>query len=732
MSAASPLDRLAGLYGVEPSYTDIWKQEHKIGADSKRALLKAMGVAADHDADVERSLDASLRRKLERPLPKVVVSPEGTEVALELATGLGQQGTLAWSITSEAGGVFSGEAKLEDLQLIDRHQAQKRQRVRLPLSFEGRLPPGYHRGKIVFGQDVEAETSIIITPKRAYWPDCLSKEGGLQGVMAPLYGLRSRRNAGIGDFADLQNLAQTLASLGSDFIGVNPVHALFPSAPKRFSPYAPSSRRFLNVSMIAIDQLPECGSSKAAKALLSRPEIEAQLLACRASELVDYKEATRIKLLVLEALFKDFQRLPITSDRRQSFQAFIEAGGEPLARHCCFEALYDHLTNKDETLTDWHDWPAAYQAPDSEAVRAFAIEHQGRVSFYGYLQWLAATQLEQAKLKASAAGMPIGLYLDLAVGVAPDGAEAWSDQDLLVDGVRIGAPPDDFNPNGQNWGLAPLSPSALQERAYRPFIDLLRQTMRYAGALRIDHVIGLARSFWLPESGEEEGAYIRYPLKDLLGIVALESMRHQCVVIGEDLGTVPKSLRSSLRDHGLLGCRLVYFERDEQDNCRRASDYPKAAIASISTHDLPTLKGFWEGQDIDWRARLGLFEELDQADRDRAQREKLKAELLHGLEADGLLPEGIDPEQPPACLPSSLAIAFHRFLAQTPAALKAIQLEDALGAIEQANLPGTIDEHPNWRRKITVPLEELETDPGLKALLQLFLPKPGGIQRPPS
>jgi 4-alpha-glucanotransferase len=580
----------------------------------------------------------------------------------------------------------------------------------------------YHRCRISrgVGEAHASETELIVAPKHAYWPESLERLGGLAGVTAPLYGLRSMRNAGIGDFADLADFAVAIAAKGADFIGVNPVHALFPSQPLRISPYAPSSRRFSNVLLIALDQVPELEGSPKARALLESAEVKAVLDRLRAAELVDYAAVTALKLAVLEALFATFLDLPPSSPRASAFQAFRDAGGQALERQARFEALAEHLLHGDPASSEWRDWPEGFRSPEDPAVQAFAERHGERVTFYAYLQWLAASQLEQAQTRAVGAGMAIGLYLDLAVGVASDGAEAWSDQTALVDAVRIGAPPDDFNPGGQNWGLLPLSPAALKARAYRPFIDLLRQNMRHAGALRIDHVLGLARSFWMPADQDVAGAYIRYPLRDLLGLIALESQRQRCVVIGEDLGTVPASLRTELADHGLLGCRLLYFERDQEGACNQAALYPKACIASIGTHDLPTLAGFWAARDIDVREQLGLYAAPEQAGRDRQERRQTLKAFLRLLAEEDLLPEGMNADQPPSSLPWTLVHALHSFLSRTPAALKAVQLEDAVGALDQPNLPGTVDQYPNWRRKIGPPLERLDQAPALASLLELF------------
>jgi 4-alpha-glucanotransferase len=313
--------------------------------------------------------------------------------------------------------------------------------------------------------------------------------------------------------------------------------------------------------------------------------------------------------------------------------------------------------------------------------------------------------------------MALGLYLDLAVGVDPAGADAWAEPEVVASGVRVGAPPDDFSHLGQDWGLAPLAPHALRAQAYAPFVQLLRQGMRHAGALRIDHVLGLRRSYWLPPERDLPGAYVTYPLDDLLGLIALESERQGCVVIGEDLGTVPEGFRETLNEAGLLGCRVLYFEQDRDGEFRGSARYPATCLASISTHDLPTLAGFWVGRDVDWRARLGLFGDPDQAGRERTERSSLRTRLLRLLAAEGLLPEGLDPDAPPAELPWSVVLALHRLLARSPARIVVMQLEDALGVVEQPNLPGTIDEHPNWRRKLAVPLEALADEPRVRALL---------------
>ena len=315
--------------------------------------------------------------------------------------------------------------------------------------------------------------------------------------------------------------------------------------------------------------------------------------------------------------------------------------------------------------------------------------------------------------------MPLGLYKDLAVGVNPAGAMTWSNRGVSLSGVSVGAPPDIFSPLGQNWGLAPLSPVALHETAYAGFITALRRNMRHAGAVRVDHAMGLQRLFWIPENASAaEGAYVRYPFDDLIGILALESRRHRCVVIGEDLGTVPEGFRPAMNGAGVLSCAVLYFERGDDGGFRAPDAYPEHALVSISTHDLPTLAGYWKAHDVDWRERLDLLPDPDAAAKARGERLDERRRLLRALAAAGLLPPGVDPEAPPEEPTPELMIAVHRFLARTPGALMMVQLEDALGEIEQPNLPGTTDQHPNWQRRLPIPLERLADDPMIRRLAE--------------
>ncbi len=527
--------------------------------------------------------------------------------------------------------------------------------------------------------------------------------GRAWGLSAQLYGLASRDSWGIGDFGLLARLAETAAGLGAAALGLNPLHALFTAAPALRSPYSPSSRRFLNPLYIDLGAVPEHRADDVDPA---------RLAAVRAGELIEYPAVAEVKLAALASAFARFQteHLAAGSARAAAFRDFVEGAGPALRDHAVFEVLQAEALRQGLSFS-WRDWPAELRDPASPAVAALAAERPDEVTFHQYLQWLADQQLAAAQTRARAAGMALGLYLDLAVGLNPAGSAAWADQAVVVSGATVGAPPDQFNPQGQDWGLAPFSPRGLAAQGYRSLRADLRANMRHAGALRIDHVMGLQRLFWIPAGAKPaEGAYVRYPLADLLAVVVEESRRARCVVIGEDLGTVPPGFRETMQAAGLLSYRLFYFERDGGGALSPPSTYPADALVAVSTHDLPTLAGFWAGRDLDWRDRLALHADPAEQAGARADRDADRARIEAALAAAG--------SHPAAGMrtPSELANAVHGLLASAPSRLMMLQLEDALGLLEQANLPGTIDQHPNWRRRLPVPLEALADHRGLQTL----------------
>ncbi|WP_152047260.1 4-alpha-glucanotransferase [Aureimonas psammosilenae] len=528
------------------------------------------------------------------------------------------------------------------------------------------------------------------------------------GTTCQLYSLRSKRSLGLGDFEDLARFAEVAGEAGAAFVGVNPLHALFFSDGGRFGPYSPSTRRFLNPVYIAVDRLK--GGSEAIEKAKGESALEAL-----GGELVDYPTATRLKHRLLHGLF-DARKEEIRGE--SSFERFVAGNGDPLHDFALFEAISAKMVAEGHHA-GWHSWPRDWQDRHSATVTAFEEEAADEVLFHLWLQYIADAQLAEAQKRAKGAGMRIGLYLDLAVGVSPDGAETWADPELTVASARVGSPPDMFNSNGQDWGLAPLSPAALAKRDYQPLGASFDALTRNAGAVRIDHAMGLARLWWIAEGHpSSEGGYVRYPLGRMVDTIAAVSNDNGCIVIGEDLGTVPPGFRHTMSEAGVLSYRVLYFERRSGEFLEPAA-YPDLSLACVSTHDLPTLKGWWDGADIELREEMGT-QSAERSAEGRAERARDRRALVMALKEATVLPEryervasGEDPL--PDRFDQDLADAVHRFVARTSSVLVAIQIEDMIGSERQPNLPGTTDQYPNWRIRLPVSLEDLASHPGFQS-----------------
>lgn len=509
------------------------------------------------------------------------------------------------------------------------------------------------------------------------------------GLAAQLYALKSARNWGHGDFGDLKRLIEMAAPRGAAAIGLNPLHALFPEDAGRASPYGPNSRLFLNVLYIDVQAIPEFGGLTAAE--------ESEAVRLRELDLIDYAAVARLKLPALGRAYETF-RVRATADRLSDFHAFREEQGEALLRFCCFEVLRRQLAPR-----PWPAWPAPWHKPDTATLSGFYDSHYA-CGFVAFCQWVAARQLASCQATARRLGMTIGLYVDLAVGIDRHGADAWSDQDTVLSDVSVGAPPDEFNPAGQDWGLAPFHPSRIAANDFASLRRLLRGTMRHAGAVRIDHVLGLKRMFLMPAgAGAKNGTYVRYPFEAMLRVVANESRKARCVVIGEDLGTVPDGFRDTMMRWGLWTYRVLLFERRQDGEFAAPHTYPEQALATFNTHDLPTFRGWITGHDLRTKNEIGV----DPGETAEA-RTWWQGSLRRLLSEFG---GGRSPED---------FAAVAAVLGATPSKLAMVGLDDVVGELDQANIPGTVAEHPNWRRKLPVSLEDLESRAELAAVAEAF------------
>jgi 4-alpha-glucanotransferase len=502
----------------------------------------------------------------------------------------------------------------------------------------------------------------------------------LWAISVQLYAVRSKRNLGIGDFRDLRDIVSLAARAGAAAIGLNPLHALFIDRPEAASPYAPNSRLFLNPLYIALDELD----------WFRRGDVsDAENV--RRAELVDYPAVAALKLAALRAAYGRFQA-DASSQQREEFDIFCVERGESLRRFSCFQVLHAR-----HAPAPWWQWPVPWSHPTDVEIDAFHRSEREHCGFFEFLQWIADRQLAQCQQQARQSGMPIGLYLDLAVGVDPSGAAAWSNQKSVMATLSIGAPPDELNREGQNWGLVPFNPHALTDDDFAVFRQLLAAAMRHAGAVRLDHVLGLMRLYLIPH-GASEGAYVRYPFEQLLRVIAEESHKHRCIFIGEDLGTVPEGFRDIAARWGVWSYRVVMFERHHGGAFKPPAEYPADALATFGTHDLATFAGWMSGDDLRAKRAIGLAAESDD---DRAREREA---LLTSLKSCG----------------GDKIAAVARFLAETPSRLVAVSIDDILGVADQVNIPGTVEQHPNWRRKLPVPLEEWADQPAFVEVAEAF------------
>jgi len=725
--ADQALGRLADLAGIEAGWWDYFGRYQSVSAATKRAFLTAMGCPNDSDASLAASLALLLERPWQRWLAPVQVILEGEAEPTVLVTISEQQAgeTLHWTTLSEDGVRHAGLWRPGDGMLHAERRVTGTLRRRTAFRLPYPLGLGLHRLTLE-GVPAGESSLLIVAPTRAFQPEALSGGRRLWGIATQLYALSSDRNWGIGDFSDLAELARRAGRLGAALLGINPLHALFAGRPERVSPYFPSSRTALNTLPIDVTMVPDYIDSQAAQELVRQGPWHTMLASAQGAALVDYAGVTAVKQAVLETCWDWFQRHHLTAagtDRGQDFALFRRQGGA-VAEYALFEALQESMLCQG-FAADWRSWPADYRDPGSRRVKEFAVAAAERVGFFHYLQWLADSQLAAVQRSCRAAGMSIGLYRDLGVGIAPDGAEAWANQDLLCLGVSVGAPPDPLNLAGQDWGLPPFNPLALQRTGYPAWLQMIEANMAHAGALRLDHAMGLQRLYWVPAGARaDQGAYVRYPADDMFALLRLASVRRHCLVIGEDLGNVPEDFRARLTGSGIFGTRLLAFEKTG-DGFKAPGQIDESVLAGFGSHDLPSLSGWWRGIDIDARRRLALYTDPALAEGEAVERAQDRRRLVAALAGEGLLPPDFPDDA--ALVTASrtrLALAVHHYLGRTPAKLIVMQIEDALDFAMQMNLPGTVDQFPNWRQRYALPIAALMDDPVLRAIAESWRRQP--------
>ena len=710
------IEKIEQIVGLAHSYVDVCNQTVNISQEHRINALKAMGYATDD----EDRLSAQIKEKELKPYadivdPVCVIRDDDFNfIYIYVSEDTDENAVFAYEIQLEDGTLIKRSMPLYEVEIASYKELYGQVYDRRRLILDTKLPHGYHTFSCSIDDGREQlksiNMSLICTPVKCYMPECMEQGQRLWGVSVQLYSLRSKENWGIGDFGDLKSLVKHIARSGGHFIGLNPLHAGYPANPDpdMISPYSPSSRQWLNIIYIRVEDIPEFNTCKKAISAVQEKGFKQKLRALRDREYVDYRQVLVLKLQILRLLFDNVRVDDRRTIRGRKFIEFMQKHGDELINMATYDALQAHYYAKGVDAWGWQKFDKEFDNAASPFVAQWRKDHEDDVRFYAYLQFIADEQLHEAFEISKKEGMILGLYRDLAVGVSKGSCDVWSDTDRVYRDASVGAPPDPLGPIGQSWGLSPMDPDSLKMAAYRPLINLYRQNMKSCGAMRIDHAAGLYRMWWVPlGENASEGAYVNYSMHDLLGIIALESVRSRCLIIAEDLGTIPQQLREELKKVGALSYKLFFGEIAHDGGFIAPKDYQSVAMSAITTHDMPTLVGWWGNGDLTLGQKLGLYtpEQAEKIGHDRNISKQRILDSLHGLHSVGS-------EVPyRACeiesMTEDLCLGLQVHMCRGSCLLYSSQLEDWTFVATPVNVPGTFREYPNWRRKLTLNIDEI-------------------------
>ena len=710
------IEQLVLARGIESEYTDAWGNQTFIKQESKEKILAAMGYPMDDEQALIDAINTEAETDWLTVAEPVIVTKEGSKTLFsfklpidyandELTLNIQQRGkTVAGFSFTPVDNELVAAVEIRDVEI---------QQYCIEIDLD--LDMGYYDFELIENgvEEPLGQGRLIIAPKSCYKQKELKQGKKMWGPSVQLYCVKSKRNWGVGDFTDLQYLVEKVADRGADFVGLNPIHALYPANADACSPYSPSSRRWLNVIYIDVEAVDGFADNKEVQALFADEHFQRQLAAAKDSSHVDYGSVMDMKIRALKPLYQGFakQHIEVDSEQAQDFANFKKEGGESLLQLATYDAIQDSFKAQGKDISDnwgWPVWPAKMQDYDSEAVQSFAAENKSLVDFYAYLQYVASLQIQQVDKVSKDKGMAIGTYRDLAVGVSEGSTEIWANKDLYRTDASVGAPPDVLGPLGQNWGLPPMDPVKLYQQAYQPIIDLFRSNMQACGALRIDHVMALLRLWWVPKGDTaQEGSYVYYPVDELLAILALESHLNQCSIIGEDLGTVPADIVGKLQENGIHSYKVFFFEQAADGGFYSPNHYVEQAMATLTTHDMPTLIGYWHCKDLELGQEIGLYKGDELINGLYDSRARDKQQILNTLHGHNSIPEHIGHDAMQVAMTQELNYGLQIHMAKGSSALLSLQLEDWLQMEMPVNIPGTSDEYANWRRKLSMDLEDI-------------------------
>lgn len=721
------IDELASLCGIVFDYWDFFGNRYVASLETKEAILRSMKLKIDTPEEIISEIVKIYDRpwlSFIEPVKVLSINNQPFRVFLYIPISEWQDSSLFIScyIEDENGRRDEFTFAWDSLHILDQKWIDGQRYIKVEIYDRQNRDLGYYTLFVKCfsdGGEISGKTKIIITPDSCYIPQYIQEENRkLWGLTLNLYSINSKRNWGCGDFSDLDELLKWLSILGGDFIALNPLHATLNRMPYDISPYSPISRFYKNFIYLDIEKIPEIKEQNNAKKLMQKNTLKKELERLQNTDLIDYEGVAQLKEKLLKYAFEYFyeRHYKELTPRGQLFQSYLQEEGKYLQTFCLYLSL-----SKSTNIADWNLWQEEYRRPSEETFNKLLQDYEKEILFYSYIQWLIDNEIKEIS-HSYKESLPLGLMFDLAIGSTATGSDVWNYQDIFALGVKVGAPPDDFNPIGQDWGFPPIIPQMLKETCYEFFIETIRKTMRHAGAIRIDHALGMFRLFWIPEGKlPAEGAYVTNPSEDLLRIIALESVRNRTLVVSEDLGTVGENVYDRLQGLNMLSYKLLYFERNyPEPSFRPPWAYPQKALCAVTTHDLATCYGFWTASDIELKKRLGLYLKEDKYIKHLMERTRDKELLLKALHEQGILQQSQLGDFKKIDMNQGLCFAIYEYLAKTPCILVSVSLDDILGTINQQNLPGVVEEYPCWRQKTPLYLEDIISDESFRALGEIF------------
>jgi|WetSurSiteA1Bulk_404760.scaffolds.fasta_scaffold01291_5 4-alpha-glucanotransferase len=730
---------LSNLCGIIPEYWDIFGKKHTTSPETVKGILRAMQCRIKSEEDIVHEIQMrkwKTWREFIDPVNVISVNEQPVAIPVYIPIKEGEEKSIriSWCMENEENPISLIDllkektdtlcdqtmqtVSVDQLAVSEEQWIDGKRYLKALLTLQERYEIGYYRmtvrcthpDKIFPGATnaIRKKARIILAPDACYTPDEFTGKK-TWGLFVSLYAIRSHRNWEVGDFTDLKNIVTWVAGLQGGFVGINPLHAIPNTKPFGISPYSPISRLYKNYLYLDLEQIVTGLQSEELRESIAFQNIRDALQKLRQNTYIDYEAVAELKVKILRHCFDFFYKVHYEGNTHfgQKFRKYISGEGDPLESFALYMALWEHMKQKGKYT--WQEWPAEYHEVEGGGVRDFRVNYERDVLFYKYIQWLIDQQMESIEEEAKSRGMLIGLYQDLAIGSIGGGSDAWSNRNAFAYDAEVGAPPDDFSPDGQTWGFPPLIPEKQQETGYSLFVQTIRKNMKRAGALRIDHALGMFRMFWVPKGMyPKDGAYVSYPYEDLIRIIALESVRNKTVVIAEDLGTMGDNVRETLKRFQMLSYRLLYFERNYPDPSFLSPDkYPALALCSVTTHDLPTISGYWKGRDLEVSRKAGKYPDEVLFKKRIEERERDKQLLTSALKSLGVLRKDFLADN---AMTPELCRAIYAFLFLTPCRMMQVSFDDILGALDQQNLPGTLDTHPNWVQKTLVTLEDAMED----------------------